>query len=468
MAKLKEVQDKRSKAIADARAIEDKVVAEKRDMTTEERVAVDKLLEESLKFKTEAEAITKQIADDEARTARLAAEEADLNSSAGRRTHPGRPGGDDPARGGGGGGGRGDDDDGSGIISGRRRGGDRELRWRNRYGQVRCIQFAEGTATAADEYRDNFGQYLKTGRRDGLTEARAMQADSDVDGGYLVMPMQMAAGLIKFLDDAVHIRALATQVPVTSAQSLGAVSLDTDFGDAEWSGEITDAPEDTTGLKFGGRELNPTPLSKEAKLSRKLLRIAMMNIEALVNQRLGYKFAVTEEKAFLTGDGANKPLGVFTASTSGITTARDVSTGNSTTEIKADGLVNAMMSLKLGYRNSSTLRWIFHRDAVKQIMLLKDGQGRYLWREGLAGVAPDLILNKQYLESEFAPNTFTTGQYVGILGDFSFYWIADSMAMSIQRLDELYAKSNRIGFIGRKETDAMPVLAEAFARVKLA
>ena len=55
-----------------------------------------------------------------------------------------------------------------------------------------------------------------------------------------------------------------------------------------------------------------------------------------------------------------------------------------------------------------------------------------------------------------------------MVGDFSYYWIADSLGMQIQRLDELYAASNQVGFIGRLETDAMPVLAEAFARVKLA
>jgi hypothetical protein len=40
--------------------------------------------------------------------------------------------------------------------------------------------------------------------------------------------------------------------------------------------------------------------------------------------------------------------------------------------------------------------------------------------------------------------------------------------MEMQRLVELYAATNQIGFIGRKETDGMPVLAEAFVRVTLA
>jgi len=69
--------------------------------------------------------------------------------------------------------------------------------------------------------------------------------------------------------------------------------------------------------------------------------------------------------------------------------------------------------------------------------------------------------------SEYAPNTFTTGLYVGILGDFSNYWIADAVDMQVQVLKELYAETNQTGYIGRLDTDGMPVLAEAFARVKL-
>jgi HK97 family phage major capsid protein len=40
--------------------------------------------------------------------------------------------------------------------------------------------------------------------------------------------------------------------------------------------------------------------------------------------------------------------------------------------------------------------------------------------------------------------------------------------MQVQRLNELYAETNQVGFIGRLETDGAPVLEEAFVRVKLA
>jgi len=94
-----------------------------------------------------------------------------------------------------------------------------------------------------------------------------------------------------------------------------------------------------------------------------------------------------------------------------------------------------------------------------------EGHGRKVYRES---TEVPLLLSFPFRVSEFAPNTFTTGLYVGILGDFSNYWIADSLAMELQRLVELYAETNQVGLIGRLESDGMPVLEEAFVRVKLA
>ena len=46
------------------------------------------------------------------------------------------------------------------------------------------------------------------------------------------------------------------------------------------------------------------------------------------------------------------------------------------------------------------------------------------------------------------------------------YHIVDALNMQVQRLTELYAESNQTGYIGRAEVDGMPVLEEAFARLK--
>lgn len=321
----------------------------------------------------------------------------------------------------------------------------------------------ERIATFQREQRALIHQFLRNPEAPNRIQLRALQADADIYGGYLVTPVQFVQDLIQAVDNAVYIRQWATTHQVATAASLGVPSLDNDPADPAWTSELAIGSEDST-MSFGNRELYPHPLAKYIKVSRKLLRM-VPEVDGLVRDRLAYKFAVVMENAYLNGSGSNQPLGMFTASNDGIGTARDVSTGNTDTEIRFDGLIEAKYTLKPQYWPKA--RWLFHRDGVKQVAKLKDGEGQYIWRESVRVGEPDRILGAPTFMSEYAPNTFTASQYVGLFGDFSFYWIADALDMDMQRLDELYAATNQVGFVGRMESDGMPVLAEAFVRVKL-
>lgn len=411
MSKAKSLREQRAKLVNDARDILGRAQNQRREMTGEEHRQFDAMMSRSDEMLKEIE-----------RVERLESAERSITETRGRMTDPGQPG--------------------------------------------RQPGAPSGSPESA-EYRAAFDAALRGGL-DSLSdyERRALSAESTTAGGYMAAPQQFVDTVIKSLDNSVVIRQLATVVKLTTAQSLGAPYLENDPADADWTAELGTGSEDST-MSFGKRELHPSPIAKRVKVSNKLLRVAPM-AGTLVAERLAYKFAVTEEKAFLTGDGAGKPLGLFTASALGIPTSRDVSTDNTTTAITADGLISAKYSLKEPYLRSDKLRWLFHRDAVKMIRKLKSSDNQYLWQPGLSSDRPDTVLDVPVVMSEYVPNTFTSGLYVGLIGDFSNYWIADAMQLTIQRLVELYAETNQVGFIGRLECDGMPVLAEAFARVKLA
>jgi len=312
---------------------------------------------------------------------------------------------------------------------------------------------------ATQEYADAYRGYLLG------QETRALQADIDKTGGYLVTPEQFIARLIQELDNIVFVRGLATVISLPNAASVGAPALESDPADPTWTAEIAVGNEDST-LDFAKRTLSPSPLARYIKVSETLIRKAVLNVEDIVRQRFTYKFSVVEENTFLNGNGAEQPLGVFTASNAGISTGRDVSAQNTTSAITADNLHNNLMNLKQQYRTNCV--WVFHRDAIKQIRKLKTGDGDYIWKPGIASDKPDTILGKRYYESEYAPNTFTTGKRVGLIGDFRQYWIVDALDMTIKVASELYMATNQIGYFARKETDGMPIDELAFSRVKLA
>ena len=312
-----------------------------------------------------------------------------------------------------------------------------------------------------------YNEYLIYGEKASPEALKVVyQIGSETGGGYLQAPQQFVSTLIQAVDDQVFLRGLATKFQVSNAESLGAPSLDTDASDSDWTVELGTGDEEST-LDFGKRELRPRPLAKRVKISNTLLRKVPAS-QNIVMQRLAYKIGVTQEKAFLTGAGQNTPLGVFTVSDDGLTTARDV-TAAAVDDIDSDDIVNVKYTLKPQYWPRA--EWIIHRDAVKLLAKIKDGESRPLWDNGgmNAGLATrPMLAGFPVNMSEFSPNTISTGNYIAILADFSHYWIADSLSMTVQRLVELYAVANQTGFIIRAEMDGAPVLPEAFVRLKFA
>lgn len=395
MDKINEMKARKAQIVMESRALLDRVEAEKREFTAEERASYDKMF-------ADIEAINVKIKDEE----RLLLAEA----------------------------------------------------------EIRGFEKAEsGKVETTPEERKAvaFRNYLISGN---AAEYRALANDADTTGGYLHASEQFVARLIKGLDDAVFVRNYANVMAVTSADSLGFPSLDTDLTDPTWTTEIA-APDEDTDMAFGRRELKPIQLSKLIKVSMKLLLTSALPVEGIIADRLAYKFAVAQENGFLNGSGNGEPLGIFTASDKGINTGRDEATGNTASAVSADGLINAKFKLAAQYRKGA--RWVFHRDLIKMISKLKDGEGQYLWSPGLVAGEPDRLLGLPVDESEYAPSTIESNAYVGALANWQYYWIAELQGLNVQRLNELYAGTSQVGFIGRYYGDGAPVLESAFVRVKL-
>lgn len=320
------------------------------------------------------------------------------------------------------------------------------------------------TLPIRDELMSAFSNYLRMGDSTSREVYAALQQDNPTQAGYLVAPEKFVSELIKDLADATFMRQKAKVLPpLQGAQSLGYPTRTAGMSSFAWGTEIQ-APTADAALTYGKREFKPIPGTSEILISKTLIR-NVANADALIRAEIAEEVGKNLEIAYMTGSGAGQPLGLFTASNDGIGTTRDVSTGNTATEVKFDGLMEAKYAIKAQYRPGA--EWIFHRDGIKKIAKLKDSNGQYIWQPSVVANAPDMLLGHPVNESEYAPNTFTTGLYVGIFGNLKNFWIVDSLAMEIQVLMELYARTNQADYITRIETDGAPVVANAFARVKL-
>lgn len=432
MTEIRELKQQKVTLFNQAKAIKDAADKEKRAMTQEEQNNWNTVMDKWTALKRDID-----------EREQLAAMEADINSGEGRSTHS------DPNEGGEGRSGKGSLD--LSKFPARYQPALRELQTR-------------GDFRMKPEYAGVMDAFLRDGVLPNVSK-RDLQLTEGPKGGYLAPPPQFVAGLLQALDADLFFRqpGWATVITLNSNEGYEA-SLDADPDDFEWKTEVGQLGYDEA-MEFGRRELKPTRLPKGVLVSNQTLRL-VPSIESLVMERMTYKASGTIEKSCLTGTGNKQYLGVYTPSDLGIPTSRDVNTGNTATAMTFAGLRNAKYSLKNKYWREC--KWLFHQDGVKQLANIEDDLGYPLLSESVREGEPDTVLGIPYYMSEFNPNTFTANQYVGILGAFRFYHIADSLSMTIKRITELYDGKGQTAFHFEMWTDGMPVLAEAFARVKLA
>lgn len=309
------------------------------------------------------------------------------------------------------------------------------------------IKALSGDATKMNEYRNSF------------------TLGTDDQAGYLTAPVDFREQVIRGLDDLLFMRQISNVVgPIGAAQSLGFPFRKTQAANATWIAEVTAAPEETT-VDFGRREFKPNKMAKLIKLSKTLINHAPI-AESSIQKEILYAMGIGAENAYLNGNGTAQPLGIFTASASGISTGRDIATDNTATAVTFDGLINAKYNIKQQYMSNAS--WVAHRDFAKMVSKIKNNDGDYIWQGSVQLDQPDRLLGAPVYMSEYAPNTFTTGQYVAVYGNFKEgYWITDADTLKVQVLKELYAVNNQIGYIVDYFGDGAPVLEEAFSRVKL-
>lgn len=319
---------------------------------------------------------------------------------------------------------------------------------------------------------DNPGKTDGTEEKKGFFKVEKRSGDvflavgtSDTPGGAAALaPEEFLHEILKEVEKEAILYSRVRKLPVSGAGSLGVPYEKTDATAAEWTNEI---PATEIGYdkawEFGKRSLSPIDLVKQILITKKILAASAFPIDTLAKDKIVEKLTSAFENGIINGSGSNQPLGVFTASADGIPASRDVETGASA--ISADDLINMKMSLRPEYRSKAV--WVMSTEVLKDVMKLKATDGRYLWQPAIALGEPATILGLPVIESEYAPTAKTAGSYVAVLGDFSHYWFAYWKGLDVTVLNEKYAGTNQIGFLGHTLADGQPTLPAAFARLKI-
>lgn len=315
-------------------------------------------------------------------------------------------------------------------------------------------------ATATVEYNEAFWNMM---RGNNSFEVRdALSVGVDQNGGFTV-PDEFERQLVQALEENNIFRSLAKTIHTNSGTRT--IPIATDSGSASWIEEGAAIQE--SDMSFAQETLSAYKLGCMIKVSNELLNDSAFDIAAHIAQRFGVRFGNAEEDAFINGTGPSANPQTTPSQPTGILTSLTPSAGNTTDNaqtVHLDNIYKLYYSLKSPYRRKAA--FLCNETLLLQLMLLKDKNDNYIWKPGLEVGKPDTILGRPIYTSGYMPaitgnTTQDKNKKVLLFGDFSYYWIADRQNRTLKRLNELYAVTDQVGFIGTQRVDGKLILPEA-------
>ena len=293
---------------------------------------------------------------------------------------------------------------------------------------------------------------------------KAMSVNSDPDGGYLVIP-SLGGTIQTFLRETSPMRQLA-DVQTISSGSMEYL-LDNDEADAGWVAETQPRPETRTP-QLSKLIIPVSEIYAQPKATQKLIDDAAIDIEAWLAGKVAEKFAREENKAFIAGDGQNKPRGILTyaAGTSpGSQQVVQIASANAS-GFAYDGLVNLQTSLKEPYQANAS--FLVNRLGFGALLLIKDGNSTPIFNmayDARVGLQRSILGSPLYFASDMP--VVAANALAAAYGDFKqAYQILDRTGIRVLR--DPFTDKPFVKFYTTKRVGGGVKNFEAFALLKVA
>lgn len=159
----------------------------------------------------------------------------------------------------------------------------------------------------------------------------------------------------------------------------------------------------------------------------------------------------------LTGSQSGKIEGA-------IKTKNEVTTATAN-KIGTDDLIDLQMALPTVYQPNAV--FVMHRDVLKEVRKLKDGQGNYILQPDFRAPFGWTILGRPVYLSDNMEKQVATTKEVILYADFSGYAVKITKSVEIQLLQEKYATQYALGIVSYVELDAKIADEQKIAKLKI-
>lgn len=314
-------------------------------------------------------------------------------------------------------------------------------------------QDGEGGEEEGPTYESAFRSYLQRGlgdlareERSLIRERRAQSVGTDSEGGFLVPPGFLAelirsmAAYSPMFDEAV-----TRQIVTATGNGLEIPTENDTANKAVLIAENTAAAD--TDLAFGQIMMEAYKYTSGIiKVSAELMQDSAIDPEAEVRNAMATRFARGIGEALTIGDGTAKPHGIAVAAGAGITAAAAAA-------VTFDELIDLQHSVDPAYRMGAQVGWMFHDTTLKVLRKVKDADGNFIWQPANAQTgAPALLLSHGYRINQAMPTMAASARSI-LFGDMGKYAVRRVREVGIRRLDERFAESDQIGFVGFARVD---------------
>lgn len=224
---------------------------------------------------------------------------------------------------------------------------------------------------------------------------------------------------------------------------------------AAYAEEFTELAEKTAS--FSTIDLSNQIVGLLVKISKSLINRADFDVRSFIVNEIAKKIAEFLEKEMLTGSQSGKIEGA-------VNTKNAVTTATAT-KITTDEIIDLQMALPTVYQKNAV--FVMHRDVLKEVRKLKDGQGNYILQPDFRAPFGWTILGRPVYLSDNMDKEIATGKNVILYADFNGYAVKITKNVEIQLLQEKYATQYALGIVSYVELDAKIADEQKIAKLKI-
>lgn len=213
---------------------------------------------------------------------------------------------------------------------------------------------------------------------------------------------------------------------------------------------------ETTG-SFTTVDLSNQIVGVLVKISKSLINRADFDVRGFIVDEIARKIAEFLEREMLVGKQSGKIEGAIKTTNEVVTAANN--------KITTDELIDLQMKIPTVYQPNAV--FVMHRDILKEVRKLKDGQGNYILQPDFRAPFGWTILGRPVYLSDNMASQVAAEKEVILYADFSGYAVKITKNVEIQLLQEKYATQYALGIVSYVELDAKIADEQKIAKLKI-